>query len=234
MYNQKRFLITDDTCTVGFHENIFLNINKPIEEQLRRRRLIHRSSRDKGNAETLRKIIDQNSSLRISFGWSFESATHYKTLMNECIDNVAPKYNIFTGTMISDIRCSWLGFLPFNTFDKIIYDNMSLYSLVIYNNELIDFQIDIVKFVSQHKLFKQYSFLRNSDHRFDYCKSIRHDPDMLLETFHYYLESIVDTTGITTIPRQHIEEELGCHYLHHPEIFFELLDFYKLKGQIYE
>ena len=234
MYNVERFVITDETCTVGFQEHATLNLFKPIEEQLGRRRLIHRSTREKGNSQLLKKIIDTNSSLRISFGWSFESAYHYRTMMNECIEVVAPRYNIFTGTMVSDAKCSWLGFLPFNTFDKIVYEDMNLYSLVLYNNELIDFQIDVVKFISEHKIFKQHSFLRNSDYRFDYLKAMRHRPDELSEAFHYYLESIEDTVGIRTIPRQHIEEQIGCHYLHHPEIFFELLEFYKLKGQIYE
>ena len=230
----ERFVITDGTCTIGFYEHTILNPFKPIEEQLLRRRMIHRSSRDKGNPQLLKKIIDNNSSLHISFGWSFESAAQYNTMMADCIEEVAPRYNIFTGTMVSDARCSWLGFLPFNTFDKAIYDGMDLYSLIIYNNELIDFQIDIIKFISQNKIFKQLSFLRNSHYRFDHLKSIRNNPSDLYDIFHYYIDSIYDTTGINTIPRQHIEEQIGCHYLHHPDVFFELLEFYKLKGVIYE
>jgi len=31
-----------------------------------------------------------------------------------------------------------------------------------------------------------------------------------------------------------IEEYIGCHYLYHPDLFFELVDFYKLKGSVYD
>src|ERR1035437_3796944 len=130
MYMTEKFVITDETCTIGFQEYATLSILKPIEEQLGRRRLVHRSYREKGNAELLKKIIDKNSSLRVSFGWSFESAKQYTDMMEECIAEVSPKYDIFTGSMVSDIQCSWLGFLPFNVFDKMVYEGMSLYSMV--------------------------------------------------------------------------------------------------------
>jgi hypothetical protein len=230
----ERFIITEQTCTIGFYEHVKLNICKPIEDQLNRRKLISRTYRTKGSIDGLKKIIENNSSLRISFGWSFESSAQYKRMMEECMEEVGPHYNMFLGTMASDGRCDWLGFLPFNTFDKLMYEDLGIYGMIIFNNELIDFQTDVVKFISEYKLFKQHSLLRNSDYRFDYYKSIRNNVDELAEAFHYFVDSIKDTVNIETIPRQYIEEQIGCHYLYHPDIFFELLEFYKLKGVIYE
>lgn len=230
----ERFTISNETCIVGFQTHSTLSIDKPIADQLNRRRLTSRAGREKGNINGLRAIIDKNSSLRVSFGWSFQSAKQYTDMMSECIEEVAPRYNMFLGTMASDARCDWLGFLPFNTFEKVVYEDLGIYGLILFNNELIDFQIDVVTFISNHKIFKQHSYLRNSDYRFDYCKAIRNNTDELAEAFHYFIDSIKDTVGIETIPRQYIEEQIGCHYMYHPEIFFELLEFYKLKGVIYE
>jgi len=230
----KRFSILREPCTIGFAENVTLNLFQPIEGQLNRRRLLHRRGPDKGGVNEILKIIEKNSSLRISFGWSFESTEIYEDLMNECTEQVAIKYNIHAGNMMSDTRCDWLGFVPFNVFDAEKYADMSVTSLIIFNNELIDFQTEVVKFISTHKHFLDHSLVRNDEYRFRYFKSIRKDPVALVDAFHYYLDAIKDTTGVNTLSKSLIEEFIGCHYLHHPETFFELVNFYTLKGSIHD
>jgi hypothetical protein len=44
----------------------------------------------------------------------------------------------------------------------------------------------------------------------------------------------VKSTGINSIPRSFVEEFIGCHFLHHPDTFFELVEFFMLKGNIYD
>jgi hypothetical protein len=114
-----------------------------------------------------------------------------------------------------------------------VYEDLSTYGLIIFNNDLIDFQIAVISFIAQHKSFKEHSLLRNESYRFDYYKAIRQDPIALEDAFHYFIDSIKETSGLEVIPQGYLEECIGCHYLHHPDVFFELLDFYTLKGSIY-
>jgi hypothetical protein len=65
-------------------------------------------------------------------------------------------------------------------------------------------------------------------------RNIRKNPTALVDAFHYYIDAVKATTGIDSIPRLFAEEMLGCHYLYHPEIFFELIEFYTLKGTLYD
>lgn len=218
--------------STGFQEVITLQIDKPICDQLRRVKLDPYTLSDFKDTRTLKKIIEKNSSLRINFGWSFESLDMLETMMKECIEEVLPRYESSVGNMVSDCQCSWIGFVPFNVFDKVIYEELSADSLIRFNNELINFQIDVVEFISRYKSFRSHSLLRNDTYRFKYYKEIRHNTEKLSDAFHYYMDSIKDTSGLEIIPQGFIEESIGCHYLHHPEIFFEILNFYKLKGSI--
>jgi len=136
--------------------------------------------------------------------------------------------------MVSDSRCDWLGFLPFDCFEKELLSEYSIYSLIEFNNELVKFQTDVIKFISTHKSFLQHSLIRNDEYRFKYYKVRRKDPVALSEAFQYYIESVKDTTGINSIPRSFVEEFIGCHFLHHPDTFFELVEFFMLKGNIYD
>lgn len=228
------FIITTESCSIGFNSHITLDPLSPIETQMGRQKLVSRAGREKGNVNDLRAIIERNASLRVAFGWSFESGGQYEQMMEECLKEIVPRYNMYLGSMISDLRGSWLGFAPFNAFEKHEYEHLGIYGLIIFNNELIDFQTEVVRFISKHKCFLQHSLLRNADYRYKYFKAIRNNPGELFEAFHYYLDAINDTISMTAIPRQIIEEQIGCHYLGHPEVFYELLEFYKLKGVIYE
>lgn len=237
----ERFTVLYDTYTTGFHEVVTLRIDKPIEEQLQRKKLHVRSNdrlpsstgRLDSDRRVMKQIISNNASLRIEFGWSFESLWQFERMMKECLQEVAPRYNDSTGNIISDSQCSWIGFVPFNVFERAVYEDLSTYSLILFNNEMIEFQTDVVKFISKHKSFVEHSFLRNHSYRFDFYKTIRHNPAALEDAFHYFIDSIRETSGLETVPLGYLEEAIGCHYLHHPDVFFELLDFYTLKGNIY-
>lgn len=227
-----QFIISVDSCTIGFHEHVTLNILVPVEEQLNRRALYSRQCPIKSDPFAIKKVIEQNSSLRIGFGWSFESSAMFKQMMHECIEVVGSRYTKYNPTMISDSRCDWLGFLPFNVFEKEIYTDLTIYGLLEFNNEIVDYQTDVVKFIAQHPLFLAHSLMRNQYYRFQYYKSKRHNPVDLTDAFHYYMQCARSTTNLNVVPRSVIEEDIGCHYLRHPDTFFEMLELYTLKGNI--
>jgi hypothetical protein len=227
-----QFTISDETSTFGFHSHVNLDPLRSVPNQLSRRTLHHRRSEDKGDPVKLQKIIQENSSLRIDFGWSFESPIMFETIMGECIEKIAPKYNIGVSNLVSDGRCSWLGFLPANIFERVVYEDLSTYGLVIFNNEVVGFQEEVVEYVINHKIYKQHSLTRNDRYRFEYLKSIRQDKNALEDVYWQYINAIKDTVQIHCIPRDIIEEDLGCHFLYHPDLFFELIAFTKLKGEL--
>jgi hypothetical protein len=226
------FSISDETCTFGFHNHITLDPLKTLSDQLGRRKLVHRQSADLGNPLKLQKIIENNSSLRVDFGWSFESGTQLETIMEECIEHVAPKYNIGVSNMVTDLRCSWIGFMPLNIFEKTVYEDLSIYGLILFNNEVISFQEEVLTYISNHKVYKQHQLTRNDRYRFNYLKSIRQDENALADAYWLYITAIKETIQIPQIPRDIIEEDLGCHFLYHPELFFELITITKLKGEL--
>jgi hypothetical protein len=228
-----RFSISPEPCPVGFHEHISLNPTAGAALQMNRRRLLHRSGYDKGNVSEIKKIIEQNASLRIGFCWSFETMSHLKEIIIEGLEQIAPKYNEHTGNLITDMRCDWIGFVPFNIFDKAILDDMSIYSLIIFNNELVDFQVELIDFILKHPCYRHHAFLHDRDYRYGMLKAIRHDPVALAEAYIYYMDAVVAVNGLRSIPTLFPEETIGCHYLHHPEVFFELTEFYILKGMLY-
>jgi hypothetical protein len=227
------FIIRQESCTIGFNNHVTLNPLISVPVQLNRRQLFHRKSGSDGSSFKIQKIIEDNISLRIDFGWSFESEEIYKTIMSECICAIAPKYNTSIN-LISDKRCSWLGFSPFNVFEKIVYENLDTYHLILFNNEIVSFQEDIVNYIANHKIYKQHSLIRDVRYRFDYLKSVRKDKDALEDIYWQYIDAIKETVQLTEIPRDIIEEDLGCHFLHYPTLFFELIAFTKLKGELYE
>lgn len=189
---------------------------------------------DSGNADSLRRIICNNASLRVDFGWSFESGGYFETIMKECLQNTLPRHTEFLPQMVSDLRCSWIGFMPFNSFEAMAFERMSLYSLIAYNNDLVDFQIDVIKFIINHPIYKQHAILRDEKYRFELFKVARKNPDLLAELYGYYMEAVSDVCGIESLPRDILESEIGCHFLHHPKVFFELLNFSILQGKIHE
>jgi len=231
----ERFIIDKTSCTVGFQEYVGINLLRPItDETLRRRRLYPRVAVNDGNPHDIRKIITHNSSLRVNFGWSFESSDHYNKIMNECIKEVVPKFNEHTGYMMSDMTCAWLGFIPHNSYDVEVYKDLSTYSLILFNNEMIDFQLSVVKFLANHLTYRQHALLRDDQYRFNFFKAFRKDRENLSEAYRFYMNAIKDISAINAISRDLLEEQIGCHFLHAPDLFFELVNFSILKGELYD
>lgn len=230
----ERFVLSSESCIIGFHEHVALDLMKPISQQLNRHRLYHRGSGDLGDERAIKKIIEENASLRIAFGWSFESTTMFETVMKDCVREVIPKYNTSAGNMCSDTRCDWLGFMPFDVFEREVYRYLSIYDLILFNNELVDFQEEVIKFISNHKIFKQHAIVRGEQYRFDLFKASRKDSVALSDLFSYYVDAVKETSLVGGIPRDIVEQDIGCHYLYHPEVFFELLEFSILRGDICE
>jgi hypothetical protein len=228
----KYFNLSIDMYTTGFQEHAKIDLFKPIEPQLRRQRL--NPSFMTLTSEEIKQIIEYNASLRFDFGWSFEHSGHLETIMAECVKEIASKYAPNIARMVSDMRCSWLGFEPHNMYDKDAYKDLNVYGLVYLNNELIDFQVEVVKIVSNHPIYRQHAFVRDDWYRFESFKAVRKDRELLEEKFHYYMTSIKEISCILSLPRDILESCIGMHFLYHPDLFFELLEFSILKGDVYE
>jgi hypothetical protein len=223
-----------ETCTAGFRIHVNLNPLVEVDPQLERRTLYQRSTTDQGLSSSLKSFIDNNSSLRIGFGWSFESINVMKAMIDECLQSLESSYGDLQCNLVTDMRGDWFAFMPYNTFERVIFEKLDNYELIAFNNHLCNFQIDMVKAVRGHKIYQQHLILKDTDYRYDLFKNARKNPDALSELFHTVIESLEGTLGVVTYPRQIIEEMVGCHFLYHPDTFFEILEFYKLKGMIYE
>jgi hypothetical protein len=229
-----RFTIVNYQWTTGFADNVLLDPVLDIPRRLHRKHIDSSCEITQPSISEIKKIIEHNISLRVSFGWSFETAEFYTSMMSECVEKVSPNHNVYAGNMVADLSCGWLGFVPYNAFEKEVLNNLSVQELIVFNSDVIEFQTNVVKFIASHKVFLQHAFLRDRDYRYNYLRSKRKDPEELVSAFHYYIDSIKTTSYINNIPRQLVEEDIGIHFLEHPGEFFELLDFYKLTGEIYE
>ena len=229
----KQFIILTEPCTIGFYKHIYLNLlDSGIEENNKKRINLEKSRYITSNE--LKRIIDNTASLRVDFGWSFENERQYKQIMNECLEKVVSKYDFSPTNLISDMRCSWIGFVPYNTFEKKIYEDLSLYALIYFNNKLVDFQNEVMQFIINHRIFLQHSILRNDLYRFEKFKKIRKNKEALVDAYHFYIEACKDVSYVSAMPRDILEEQIGCHFLYYPDLFFELLEISVLKGEIYE
>lgn len=228
----ERFSILTESSTTGYHEHLRLDSHNSIDSLLAHRKIVVQGAITRNELKTLLK---QNSSLRVGIGWSFESIHHFFKIMKECEGQVMSKYPTLSNYLIeSDTRCDWFGFSKFNTFDEIFYQDFTADGLLKYNTLLLDFQESVIRFVVNHEIYRYHAILRDDRYRFEHYKKMRRNPSALEDGFRYYITAIREISGLSAVPREFIEEYLGCHYLHHPEVFFELLDFHTLKGDIYE
>lgn len=234
MNKSDKYSISMDSCSIGFEEHFHYNPFKPLSEQLNRRFLYHRANRPKGEHVAIKKIIESNASLRVSYGWSFESTWQMSTVFDEIEQIVHPKYNCQVNQIISDTRGDWFGFLPFNAFEKEMLDDLSLYSLIEYNNDLMNFQIEVIDYFISHPLFKQHMLIRDDKYRFTRFKEVRKDSAMLTLLYREYIDSLINILGHESFPKDIIDMEIGCHFVYNPELYFELMNFSVLKGELYE
>ena len=228
-----KFSVSTDPVTTGFLIHANLDLVDPILNQLGKRTLEFRANRGSGSPIEIIKIIERNASLRIGFGWSFESQQMMEQMMSECtVSSRLDHTNM--GSLITDGRCSWIGFVPLNIFDRAMYEDLAVDELIILNNELVLFQDKVIDFISTHKLFLQHSFIRNNRYRYALMKTLRKDPVALEDMFEFYLTATKETSLLLQIPKDILEEQLGCHFLLYPDLFFELVAFSTLKGDLYE
>lgn len=219
-----------DKINLGFQDYVRIDLSKPTIPQLRRRYIPVGLGVD---VDTIKTTIQLNSSLKVSFGWSFESDYQLLSIMKECEEYIFSQYNEAAGSMITDMSCDWVGFVPHNAFDREIYNGMSMYSMILYNNEMISFQENVISYLTSHPMYKDHAILRDEWYRFNYFKKIRKDSVALSIAYQYYMDAVKNTCGLESISKDILETQLGCHYLYHPDLFFELLEFSILKGEIY-
>jgi hypothetical protein len=229
------FTVTTETSKIGFQQHVTLDVGKPIEEQLHRRVLKFQPHLGVDAVCDIKKIIEWNSSLRIGFGWSFETMGDLDAILQDCQETIKPPFTSNLVALITDLRCDWIGFVPFDIFDREFFEDLCVEDLIYFNNALIKYQTDVIRFISEHRRYQVHLITRDEHYRFEYFKSNRKDPIALSACFQYYMEAVADAIGVTApVPRDLVEEMVGCHFLYHPDLFFELLQFYKLKGQIHE
>ena len=84
-----------------------------------------------------------------------------------------------------------------------------------------------------HRIFKQHALMRDNNYRFSYFKSRRDNKAELAEAYHFYMNSIHEACLLNQVTRDIVELDIGCHFLSCPDLFFELLEFSILKGEIY-
>lgn len=226
------FSVSKDICTIGFQTHSVINPELSVNEQLHRRKLYFRPGL--GNPNELIKIIEWNSSLRIAFGWGFGSVSSLENVINDCMISLSSHPIVDLVNIISDIRCDWFGFVPFSVFDREYYKNFCIEDLVVFNNNLIDYHIKFAEAFSDHRNYRYQLFVKDERYRYNFFKNIKHNPNALYNAFHYYIESAMNTSGLKSIPRDIVDLTIGCYYLHHPEVFFESLEFNMLKGTVYE
>lgn len=235
----KNFTISPEVWAQGFQAYSSLNPDLPIEPQLRRQRIqqIAYSSieyeHNNNNLNGIKRVIEWNSSLRVSLGWRMSSASLTDVIF-ECTETAesSPRFNIIE--IVSDLRCDWIGFLGFNTFDKLNFETLSKTELIDFNNEIIDYQVDVLTNLSKHPVYRSYRIVRDLEYRYNYFKAIRKNPIALGHAFQYYIDALMVTSELNTIAADVIEEMIGHHYLYYPEVFFESLNFNILRGSIYE
>lgn len=223
---------------VGFQEHVSLARVQTVDEAvLRRRRLFYRHHTETTEQlQYIRRVLQSNSSLRIGFGWSFESTAFMINLFDECYADLIPRFErqITIPRTVSDFRADWFGFETFNLFDQTALEGLDAYQMIVFNNSLIDFQIDMVRFVVQHPHYRAHQLCRDDSFRYARFKQARQNPDSLEDLTKEYLDSLKITTGMLSFPREIIEQSIGMHFLNHSSLFFELMDFYSLQGTIYD
>jgi hypothetical protein len=122
--------------------------------------------------------------------------------------------------------------MPYNIFERSVYENLSTEDLINFNNNICNFQIDIVQSILDNANYKHHLLIKDKNYRYDFFKLKRKNKEDLIDGFHYLLESLNELYPYDTYPIQFIEELIGSHFLYYPDTFFELIDFYTLKGKI--
>lgn len=181
--------------------------------------------------EDLVRSIRQFSGLYIDFGWAFETPDDIELIFNDFLDNYyKSKYDF--GDIFTDHRCSWFGFEPLWPINTSYLDDMSLEELNTYQEQLVDYQIDVITHVQNHPLIFKYFLTRDSEFRFDYLKSKRENIDELTNGFWEYVTASMEISRFPYVFKDILEKEIGCHFIDHSSIYHELLLVLKLKGQI--
>jgi hypothetical protein len=228
-----KFEFGQDTQKKGFSEQVTVNMYEPVENWLRRAELSVESIHiDTTSRLAFKKTILWNSSLRVDFGWSFDSNRSIHYMMEDVINSVQASSMYIRCNIVTDTQLNWIGFLPYNIFETVDFDSLSNYGLIVFNNNLIKIQTDIISKVISHKRFLEHAILRDSSYRYNFFRSIRHDENILSDAFHSYMDAFAAAGIVSHIPIEMIEQDIGSHFLRHPDLFFELMNFYTLKGMI--
>ena len=222
---EDRFTIIDSVYVHGFYS--YMTYNKLYKRlvyliPISKYKELHRS-------ECIMYIRDR-SSFCVFFGWDI-SEEDLTIIMNDCINNVIPNFSIGTGKMFTDISRRWLGFEQINLFEEEYYlRDLNTYSLILFHNEIINFQDSVLTFVTEHEIYKNYQIIKDSNYRYEYFKDRQKDRYKLSEGYAFYIDAAKYLNSKLT--EKIISMDIGCYFLNHSDLFFELLNFSLLKGDI--
>lgn len=100
-------------------------------------------------------------------------------------------------------------------------------------DEMIEYQRNIINQIINHAIFKRNALIFYEPYRHDRFLNIRNNTESLCDLARYYIESMHSTYNVFAT-EEIIEKEIGYHFLKFPDLYFELITFYKLKGMIHE
>jgi hypothetical protein len=218
---------------------ITYDYRQPVGLQLHRRRVHHNLYLSDEQAPELLEIACNNSSLMIDLGYAAFKEAAVQTELTQIIKEVDHHGIGLTVPVTTNSDCTFLTFHELDMHTMADLNCSRIEDLTLFNNRLIDYQTSLIERVVQQPVFTRNLLVYNSDYRFGVFKAARECPDQLSELFQTYidclLEARVPMAPLTAVvPMWMVEQEIGCHFLGKPGLFYELVGFNVLKGNINE
>lgn len=226
--------VIGDGRSIDFKTFVSVDLRTTIntEQLIERRTLgVFLDLYETGDSALLR-VLHQNSGLHVGFDWSFENTDLLNRVVEDCVNAVTLSGLILMQEIVTDFRADWIGFMPIDMEHTMRYSVYTVGEAISMNHNIVRFQYEFLQNLYKHPLAQQNCLLNDRDYRYWYFKQRTGNTDQLIEAYHYYMQGIHTILGISRISRDIVNMDIGCHYLSNPELFEELLNFSKLKGEI--
>lgn len=204
------------------------------ESSLARRRpdLHYLSHRTEEVRQQLIKIITSNSSLVVHLEVELTD-DQFNVIFKDCEKNIKPGFTGLDIEICTNSTNRLIAFREFNTFEVKYYENLCHDDLIYFNNALTQYQVDVVKFIANHKIYRSAVIVDDEVYRYTYFKSARSDVDELIRAAERYISSFLFHYEADTILEDELRMAIGCHFLEYPTQYSELVNYLKLKGTLY-
>lgn len=229
------FKIVNDGRGIDFRTFVGIDLREPVDyDMIFKGKIIIEFHDDLYNTSDIQilDILYKNSGLHIGFSWELHDTQLISTIVDDCIQQINNEGLYTIQDIITDNRGDWMGFIPLDLEHTIRHKISTVGHAIRVNNQTIEFQKLFIEKLYHHPLVKQSALLYDSDYRFWYFKKCRGDRTKLSDAFRLYLDSVINILDMTCVNKDSVEMDIGCHFLHDPELFNELVNFSKLKGEI--